>query len=90
MKDLLNKMQAMENEMEEAQNQSEYWLEDEHFNEEKSDKFEKEADAIYEELYILFDQAADKIVNITSGQIDKVTAMTMIRCRRSEVERIFS
>lgn len=90
MKDLLNKMKAMENEMEEAQNQSEYWLEDEHFNEEKSDKFEKEADAIYEELYILFDQAADKIVNITSGQIDKVTAMTMIRCRRSEVERIFS
>lgn len=90
MKDLLKKMKAMENEMEEAQNQSEYWLEDEHFNEEKSDKFEKEADAIYEELYILFDQAADKIVNITSGQIDKVTAMTMIRCRRSEVERIFS
>ena len=90
MKDLLNKMKAMENEMEEAQNQSEYWLEDEHFNEEKSDKFEKEADAIYEELYILFDQAADRIVNITSGQIDKVTAMTMIRCRRSEVERIFS
>ena len=89
MKELLNKMQIMENEMELAQQQSEYWLEEEHFNEEKSEKFEQEADLIYEELYSLFNKAAEKIVSITSGQIDKAMAMSMIRCRRSELERIF-
>lgn len=89
MKNLLNRMQIMENEMELAQQQSDYWLEEEHFNEEKAEKFEQEADAIYEELYRLFNKAAEKIVSITSGQIDKAMAMTMIRCRRSEVERIF-
>ena len=76
--------------MDKAQDQSEYWLEDEHFDLEKSERFEKEADAIYERLYKLLNQTADRIVSITSGQVDKVTAMTMIRCRRSEIERIFA
>lgn len=90
MKVLLNKMQIMEQKLELAQQQSEYWLEEEHFNEEKSEKFEQEADVIYEELYQLFNQAAEKIISITAGQIDKSTAMSMIRCRRSDVERIFA
>lgn len=89
MRELLNKMQVMEDEMNEAQQQSEYWADEKHFDKEKSDKFEAEADVIYEELYRIFNQAAEKIVSITSGQIDKATAMKMIRCRRSEVERIF-
>lgn len=90
MRDLLNKMQVMENEMELAHQQSDYWMEEEHFDEEKSMRFEQEADVIYEELYRIFDKAAEKIVSITSGQINKAMAMTMIRCRRSEVERIFA
>lgn len=90
MRNLLNKMQVMENEMELAHQRSDYWMEKEHFDEEKSMRFEQEADAIYEELYGVFDKAAEKIVSITSGQINKAMAMTMIRCRRSEVERIFA
>lgn len=90
MKELLRKIKVLEKEMDKAQDQSEYWLEDEHFDLEKSERFEKEADAIYERLYKLLNQTADRIVSITSGQVDKVTAMTMIRCRRSEIERIFA
>ena len=90
MKELLRKIKVLEKEMDKAQDQSEYWLEDEHFDLEKSERFEKEADAIYESLYKLLNQTADRIVSITSGQVDKVTAMTMIRCRRSEIERIFA
>ena len=90
MKELLRKIKVLEKEMDKAQDQSEYWLEDEHFDLEKSERFEKEADASYERLYKLLNQTADRIVSITSGQVDKVTAMTMIRCRRSEIERIFA
>ena len=43
MRDLLNKMQIKENEMELAQQQSDYWLEEEHFDEEKSMRFEQGA-----------------------------------------------
>ena len=90
MKELLNKMQIMESEMAVAEQMSDYWTEEDHFDEEKAEKYEAEADEIYEHLYRLFEQAADRIVSITTGQIDKATAMTMIRCKRLEVERIFS
>lgn len=90
MKDLLKRMDILEHEMEKAQEQSEYWIEEEHFDEEKSELFEQKADEIYKSLYKLFDQAADKIVSITSGRIDKGTAMVMIRRKRSEVARIFA
>lgn len=55
---------------------------------EKSDSYEVEADRLYEEVYKLSNQAADFIVSLTSGQIDKVMAMTMMRQRREDVERI--
>ena len=90
MKDLLKKIQILEDEMNNVQDQSEYWLEDEHFNLEKSDQFEHEADVIYESLYWLLNQTADRIVSITSGQIDKVTAMMMVCYNRSDVERTFT
>lgn len=90
MKDLLRRMQLMEKEIELAQEATEFFLEEEHFDEEKAKKFENEADEIYEKLYMVFDLAAEKIVGITSGRIDKIMAMTMIRCRRSEVERLFA
>lgn len=40
--------------------------------------------ALENEMDKVQDQATDKIVSITSGQIDKVTAMKMIRCRHTE------
>lgn len=90
MKELLKQIQILESEMNIAQQQSDYWLEEEHFDAEKSESFELEADEIYERLYRLFEQAADKIVSITSGQIEKSMARAMLHSRRSEVERIFA
>lgn len=54
MKDLLRKMQILEREMKKAEQQSEYWMQSEHFDMEKADKFEAEADSIYADLYQLF------------------------------------
>lgn len=88
MKEVLKKLRALEAEMEEAENQSEYWMEEEHLDMEKSDSYEVEADRLYEEVYKLSNQVADLIVSLTSGQIDKVMAMTMMRQRREDVERI--
>ena len=60
----------------------------EHLDMEKSDSYEAEADRLYQEVYKMHNQVADFIVSLTSGQIDKVTAMLMIRQKRSDVERI--
>ena len=46
------------------------------------------SDRLYQEVYKMHNQVADLIVNLTSGQVDKVTAMMMMRQKRSEVERI--
>ncbi len=90
MRDLLRKMQIMEQKMEKAEQQSEYWTDEKHFNIEKSSQYEAEADRIYKSLYQLHSKAADMIVSITSGKIDKRVAMEMIRSKRTEVERIFA
>lgn len=95
MKEVLKKLRILEAEMEEAENQSEYWMEEEHLDMDKSDSYEAEADSyeaeadrLYQEMYKMHNQVADFIVSLTSGQIDKVTAMLMMRQRRSDVERI--
>ena len=90
MKNLLRKMRILEQEMEKAERQSEYWMQEEHFDMEQADKFEAEADSIYESLHQLFEQAAEKIVSITSGRIDEITARAMIRERRADIERLFA
>lgn len=90
MRDLLHRIKAMEMEMQEAEQQTDYWMEEEHLDEAKAEQYEQQADEIYERLYRLFDQAAGMIVSITAGQVDKITAMVMIRSRRDEVERIFA
>ena len=84
----MKKLRILEDEMEEAENQSEYWMEEEHLDMDKADSYEAEADRLYQEVYKIHNQVADFIVNLTSGQVDKVTAMMMIRQKRSEVERI--
>ena len=86
--EVLKKLRDLEAEMEEAENQSEYWMEEEHLDMEKSNSYEAEADRLYQEVYKMHNQVADFIVSLTSGQIDKVTAMLMMRQRRSDVERI--
>lgn len=83
-------MRVLEQEMEKAEQQSEYWLQEEHFNIEKSDMFEAEADSIYESLYKLLDKAVEVIVSTTFGRVDKITARTMIQERRSDIERLFA
>ena len=88
MKEVLKKLRVLEAEMEEAENQSEYWMEEEHLDMEKSDSYEAEADRLYQEVYKMYNQVADFIVSLTSGQSDTVTAMLMMRQRRSDVERI--
>lgn len=88
MKKVLKKLRILEAEMEEAENKSEYWMEEEHLDMEKSDSYEAEADRLYQEVYKMHNQVADLIVNLTSGQVDKVTAMMMMCQKRSEVERI--
>lgn len=84
----IEEVKNLEAEMEEAENQSEYWMEEEHLDMDKSDSYEAEADRLYQEVYKMHNQVADFIVSLTSGQIDKVTAMLMMRQRRSDVERI--
>lgn len=90
MKELFRKIRDLEQEMEKAEQQSEYWLQEEHFDIEKSAKFEAEADSIYKSLYQLLDQAAEVIISTTFGRIDKITARTMIRERRTDIERLFA
>ena len=46
MKEVLKKLRDLEAEMEEAENQSEYWMEEEHLDMEKSNSYEAEADRI--------------------------------------------
>ena len=46
MKDVLKKLRNLEAEMEEAENQSEYWMQEEHLDMEKSDRYEAEADRL--------------------------------------------
>lgn len=89
MKQLLRQIDSMEQNLNKVQEQTEYWLADEHYDEEKSEQYEQQGDAIYERLYVLVEKAADYIVSITSGSVDKKTARVMIRTKRTELERLF-
>ncbi len=89
MKELLMQIDEMEQELNKVQEQAEYWLAEEHYDEIKSEQYEQEGDSIYEKLYALIENAADQIVSITSGRIDKKTARVMLRTKRTELERLF-
>lgn len=89
MKELLMQIDEMEQELNKVQEQAEYWLAEEHYDEAKSEQYEQEGDSIYEKLYALIENAADQIVSITSGRIDKKTARVMIRTKRTELEKLF-
>lgn len=89
MKEILIKLRRKEAEMEVYEEAVNYWAEFPDPDYEKIEHYEKLADDTYEEVYDLFQQAADRIVSITAGQIDKITAMKMIRLKRNEIEKMF-
>jgi hypothetical protein len=89
-KDMLNRLKGIEKEMNEKENMSEYWMDEEHQDFEKAARYEAEADVLYREVYELSDRIANAIVIITGGHIDKVTARMMLSNKREDVERILN
>lgn len=89
-KDMLNRLKGIEKEMNEKENMSEYWMDEEHQDFEKAARYEAEADVLYREVYELSDRIANAIVIITGGHIDKVTARMMMTNKREDVERILN
>lgn len=87
---MLNRLKGIEKEMNEKENMSEYWMDEEHQDFEKAARYEAEADVLYREVYELSDRIADAIVIITGGHIDKVTARMMLSNKREDVERILN
>lgn len=89
-KDMLKRLKGIEKEMDEKENMSEYWMDEEHQDFEKAARYEAEADVLYREVYELSDRIANAIVIITGGHIDKVTARMMMTNKREDVERILN
>ena len=89
-KDMLKRLKGIEKEMDEKENMSEYWMDEEHHDFEKAAGYEAEADVLYREVYELSDRIANAIVIITGGHIDKVTARMMMTNKREDVERILN
>lgn len=89
-KDMLKRLKGIEKEMDEKENMSEYWMDEEHQDFEKAARYEAEADLLYREVYELSDRIANAIVIITCGHIDKVTARMMLSNKRADVERILN
>jgi hypothetical protein len=89
-KDMLKRLKWIEKEMDEKENMSEYWMDEEHQDFEKAARYEAEADVLYREVYELSDRIANAIVIITGGYVDKVTARMMMTNKREDVERILN
>lgn len=89
-KDMLKRLKGIEKEMDEKENMSEYWMDEEHQDFEKAARYEAEADMLYREVYELSDRIANAIVIITGGHIDKITARMMLSNKREDVERILN
>lgn len=88
--DMLKRLRGIEEEMDEKENMSEYWMDEEHQDFEKAARYEAEADVLYREVYELSDRIANTIVSITGNQIDKVTARMMLTNKRDDIEKILS
>lgn len=89
MKEILEKLKKKEAEVNVFEEAVDYWLELPDPDHERAEHYEKLADDAYEEMYCILQQAADRIVSITAGRIDKITAMKMMRLRRGEIEKMF-
>lgn len=54
-----------------------------------NEELESQWDTAYKAQHKAFSEAVAEIVRITSGQIDNKTAASMLRAKRSEVEKLF-
>lgn len=54
-----------------------------------NEELESQWDAAYKAQHKAFSEAVAEIVRITSGQISNKTAASMLRTKRSEVEKLF-
>ena len=90
MKKLFDKIWNLELDIAELEEKIDYWMEEEHFDEEKANFYDSQTDKLYEELHKLYDVAAETIVSMTAGQIDKVTAWAMLRTKREKLETLFA
>ena len=88
--DMLKRLRGIEEEMDEKENMSEYWMDEEHQDFEKAARYEAEADVLYREVYELSDRIANTIVSITGNRIDKITARMMLTNKRDDIEKILS
>lgn len=82
MKEVLKKLRDLEAEMEEAENQSEYWMEEEHLDMEKSNSYEAEADRLYQEVY------KDCFLQVARYQADNSRAIEIWNNEEGPIARI--
>lgn len=54
----------------------------------ENEELEKAFDNAYKKQWIAFEELVNKIVEMTSGEIDKKTAAAMVREKRNELESI--
>lgn len=54
-----------------------------------NEELETQWNAAYKAEHKAFSEAVVEIVKITSGQIDSKTAASMLRAKRSEIEKLF-
>jgi len=87
MKDLLARLTAAENEMDEAEQAQD--AAEESGDYEKAAEYEVAADSLYEKVFQLTEEGVRRIARITNGQISEPMARTMLRTKRAELERIF-
>ena len=80
MKELLKRLEAAEKKANEADAAFEANPE--------SEELEKAFDEAYKEEFEAFEALADEIVKASNGQIEKATAATMIRAKRSELKAL--
>lgn len=55
-----------------------------------SEELERAFDIAYEEEFKAFEELAKAIDSVTAGKIDSITARTMIRKKRRELEQLIS
>ena len=82
MKELLNKLKEAEKMADEA---DAAWEADP-----ENEELEKAFDEAYKKQFVAFENLVNEIVKKTDGIIDKKTAATMVRAKRTEVETLIN
>lgn len=85
---LFNKLEELEKEMKQHEEMQDYWLNDEHYNLEKSEEYEELADITYKKVYEATKEIATKIVEITKFQVTFSIAMQMVQTKRETLKEL--